>query len=105
MADELNDVTKDMLLIRSLDPDAHVALDYQNKWYVVANIMLGDTTLASYTGGVGNRADNPESAVRRYVLRLKSHKPTEYWHVTYAGNERDYQWNGVAFAEQPFLNA
>lgn len=93
----------EMLLIKSLDPDACLLLSgCTHGWYVDADIMVSNGTII---GGVTEHRDTPEEAVAAFLDHLKN-LSLDFVIVTDSGKfgggerRRHWRWNGAAFREE-----
>lgn len=101
--DPMSEVTREMLLIKSLDNSASVVLsEWTRKWLVMARISIGDGAVLS---SICEHADTPQAAVRAYFEALcdVDQSDTEHYLVTREGTDqrRHFRWNGAAFVDQP----
>lgn len=105
----MNMVDKRMLIIQSLDPQAHLEFSKHTlKWWVCTSIEVGGN---GFLQGVNEQRPNPEAAV--YALyealtsvdekhayddeQYKSHG--KYLVTNASGKRRHWRWNGAAFEE------
>lgn len=94
-----------ILLIKSLDPQAHVAFsEYTGRWYVSAHIEISDGAILS---GISEHAPTVEAALRLYVGRLVAVDTHDTDHVIVSRypERRHWRWNGFAFTETPMVEA
>lgn len=92
------EVKRAMLLIQTLDPNAHIGFsDITGQWYVSAHIEIGGDGFLS--GGTEHR-DTPEDAVRAYLAHLTSIDLGRYLVTKFDGQRRHWRWNGAAFREE-----
>ena len=96
----MNLIDEQMLMIKSIDRDAHLNFsEYTKKWYVVSRIEEKDDCLLT---GLTEHADTPEHAVNQFLVMLQNIDKAHYLVAdSYGDNRRMYRWNGVAFAEVP----
>ena len=94
----LIDVSRAMLLIKSLDPSASLAFsEYTHGWYVDARIEVSDGVFLT---GITLHRSTPEAAVEAYVARLTSVSAPEFVAVrAYHDDRRNVRWNGAAFVD------
>lgn len=101
----MNDTTRAMLLIKSIDANAHLRLsEYTAGWYVASSIWECDGVIES---GITEHRPTPEGAVEAFVYRL-THVPVEKSLRTghgYDNTIRHWRWNGVAFVEERHAHA
>lgn len=94
MSDQM---VRDMLVLKALDPGADLKLsEYTGKWYVSTCLEIGNGVILS---GVAEHEATPERAVAATLARLQSVTAGCYVASKYAGKRREYRWNGGAFAE------
>lgn len=98
----MNDITRQMLVIKSLDPSASLGLsEVTGRWYVSARIEIGgDGMLRS----IGSHADSPQVVVAEYfdaLVRAGENYPKQVLVTNAYSNRREWRWNGAAFAEVP----
>ncbi len=99
----MSDINRAMLLIKSLDVDAHLEFsEWTDQWYVSARIQTGGDGLLT---GITEHRATPEAAVYAFVDRLRSvgigGDMVLITHSNDAVRRRHYKWNGAAFVEQP----
>lgn len=98
----MNSTTHEMLLIKSIDPDASLRLsEWTRRWYVEAKIEVSDGAVLS---GITEHRDSPDEAVAAYLERLREVNQNDSDHVLaarVAGDRRHFRWNGAAFVSEP----
>lgn len=101
----MNDTTRAMLLIKSIDPHAHLCLsEHTGGWYVTSGIWVCDGVIES---GITEHRPTPDGAVEAFMHRLMT-VPAEKSLRTghgYDNTIRHWRWNGVAFTEERFAHA
>ena len=97
----MNPIDEQMLMIKSIDPDAHLDFStYTQKWFVVSRISEKDDCMLT---GLTEHAYTPEHAVYQFFATLKNIDKTHCLLVEGSGDSRRmYRWNGAAFAECPY---
>lgn len=97
----MNRIDEQMLMIKSIDPDAHLDFStYTQKWFVVSRISEKDDCILI---GLTEHRDTPGSAVQGFLTTLQDIDKAHCLVVDGSGDYRRlYRWNGAAFAECPY---
>lgn len=101
----MNDTTRAMLLIKSIDPTAHLVLsEWTQQWFVSSDIWVCDGVIES---GITQHRPTPDGAVEAFMHELTTvpeGKSLRTGHG-YDNTIRHWRWNGVAFAEDRLAHA
>jgi hypothetical protein len=93
----MNEIDRDMLIIRALAEDAKLLFsEYTKKWYVSAGASIGDGVMLR---GIVEHRETPAEAVEAYMQRVRRLNLDEYIATEFRGHRREWRWNGAAFAE------
>lgn len=93
-----------MLLIKSLDPAAHLEFsEWTAQWWVSARIEVSNGAILTSLTSLTSHRDTPETAVFAFLDNLRA-IPVDQVLVTHSMDRkrrRHYRWNGAAFVEEP----
>lgn len=101
----LNELTRTMMLIKSIDPHAHLELsEYTHGWYVASHIWVCDGVIES---GITEHRPTPEGAVEAFFHQLCTVPPEKSLRTGHGYDDtiRHWRWNGVAFTEDRLAHA
>lgn len=94
----MNQIDKQMLMIKSIDPGASLEFsDFTEAWFVNSSIWIYDDGALQ---GFSEHEETPELAVSVFLDKIKAVQGDEYLVTGFStDSRRHYRWNGVAFAE------
>lgn len=94
----MNTLDQKMMLIKTLDPDAHINFSqYTQRWYVSSNIEVTDGMMIT---SLSEHSDTPGEAIVNYLLAMQLVKePKRLVTNSMRENRREWRWNGVAWGE------
>lgn len=101
----MTETTRLMMLIKTIDPHAHLCLsEYTEGWYVSSGIWICDGVIES---GITEHRPTPSGAVLAFFHKLTTvpaGKSLRSGHG-YDNSIRHWRWNGVGFTEDRLAHA